>query len=128
MLSICENMGICDIVTDFSISANHLYYYLALYIWTSLCKTLPGTASFDKNADEYDTPTLSSWSSYMTDYHFLLKSSNNKVQILDQDAAVIEPLDVSTAPVLYALAVGGTGNEEAMCIYRSMMEYAQNRG
>ncbi len=64
----------------------------------------------------------------MTDYHFLLKSSSNDVQILDQDASVIEPLDLSTAPVLYALAVGGTGNEPAMCIYRSMMEYAQHRG
>ena len=105
----------------------------ALYMWASLCKNLPGEPALDNTLFYCDPPSLSSWSSCLTDFSFLLEkkgsdSVSSSYRILQQEAGSIEPVDPSTAPVLCCLAVGGAGNEQALGMYSSMMEYAQQKG
>jgi hypothetical protein len=101
-------------------------------MWASLCKSLPGEPTQVQDLTERDSPTLSSWSSCLTDFSFLLKHksdpTSSSYHILEQEAAVIEPVNPNTAPVLCCLAVGGAGNEQAAEMYSHMMEYAQQKG
>ena len=101
-------------------------------MWASLCKDLPGEPTQDHDLSDQDPPTLSSWSSCLTDFSFLLKRksgpTSSSYHIMDREATAIEPVDPHTAPVLCCLAVGGAGNEQAAEVYSHMMDYAQQKG
>lgn len=102
---------------------------LAIYTWVSLCKALPEATSPRPISKEASPPTILSWSSYLTDYNFLLKSGTSPTYCkLEKPVSEIGALDPTTASVLHCLAVGGAGNDHANRIYANMMEFAQHRG
>ena len=83
------------------------------------------------NTWKAETPTLSSWSTYLTDYPLLNWSESDLPshwQILEQRASMIAPVDTDSAPALYCLAVGALNNQKAASTYTAMLDYAKQKG
>ena len=113
-------------------------------MWVSLCKTLPGDSTpIPPAPPSRATPTLSSWSSYSSDYPFLKVNEeglSRHWQILQREASLVAAMESGSTlgsapglapgstPTLYSLAMGAGGNDKASSAYAAMLEYAKQKG